>query len=182
MAASSEVAAFRAAGHSVAETMRQFGLSERSVYNHVARVRRSAVPSSLAAEHAPAALVEHAPAAPVPADDVAGDHSYWRCPVSGDLLPVVPGARRHAWMEERRRLFARPAMPAPAPVVRAPVAPAPAPAPVALAPVAPVVVVVRPPLARHNIAWWMLVAGWLSLHAYMLAAVVGAWLLIVMAF
>jgi hypothetical protein len=41
------------------------------------------------------------------ADDVAHDNTYWRCPVSGELLPVVPGSQRLGWMAERRRLFDR---------------------------------------------------------------------------
>jgi hypothetical protein len=41
------------------------------------------------------------------ADDVAHDNTYWRCPVSGELLPVVAGSQRLAWMAERRRLFDR---------------------------------------------------------------------------
>jgi hypothetical protein len=120
MALSSDVARFRAAGHTVAETMTHFSISERTVYNASARARRELVSTS----------VDLPPAspAPIPADDVAGDNTYWKCPVSGDLLPVVPGARRHAWMDDRRRLFARPvelAASAPAPVEVQTLAPAP---------------------------------------------------------
>jgi hypothetical protein len=99
MVLSSDVARFRADGHTVAETMTHFSISERTVYNASARARRESV----------ATPVELPPAspAPTPADDLAGDNTYWKCPVSGDLIPVVPGARRHAWMSERRRLFVR---------------------------------------------------------------------------
>jgi hypothetical protein len=99
MVLSSDVARFRADGHTVAETMTHFSISERTVYNASARARRESV----------ATPVELPPAspAPTPADDLAGDNTYWKCPVCGDLIPVVPGARRHAWMAERRRLFVR---------------------------------------------------------------------------
>jgi hypothetical protein len=80
--------------------MTHFSISERTVYNASARARRESV--STPVELSPASP------APIPADDLAGDNTYWKCPVSGDLLPVVPGARRHAWMDDRRRLFSRP--------------------------------------------------------------------------
>jgi hypothetical protein len=41
------------------------------------------------------------------ADDVAHDNTYWRCPVTHELLPVVPGSRRLQWMNERESLHAR---------------------------------------------------------------------------
>jgi hypothetical protein len=41
------------------------------------------------------------------ADDVAHDNTYWRCPVTRELLPVVPGSRRFQWMHERESLHAR---------------------------------------------------------------------------
>jgi hypothetical protein len=40
-------------------------------------------------------------------DDVAGSSTYWRCPVTQELLPVVPGSRRLEWMREREQLHAR---------------------------------------------------------------------------
>jgi hypothetical protein len=41
------------------------------------------------------------------ADDVAHDNTYWRCPVTHELLPVVPGSRRLEWMREREAFHAR---------------------------------------------------------------------------
>jgi hypothetical protein len=79
--------------------MAHFSISERTVYNASARARRESVST-------PVELLPASPA-PIPADDLAGDNTYWKCPVSGDLIPVVPGARRHAWMDDRRRLFSR---------------------------------------------------------------------------
>ncbi len=146
MALSSDVARFRADGHTVAETMTHFSISERTVYNASARVRRESVST-------PVELPPASPA-PTPADDLAGDNTYWKCPVSGDLIPVVPGARRHAWMDDRRRLFSRPvelAASALAPVELAASAPAPvelavsAPAPVELQTLAPAPVSVALP-------------------------------------
>jgi hypothetical protein len=100
MVFSSDVVRFRADGHTVAETMAHFSISERTVYNASARARRESV--SIPVELPPASP------APIPADDLAGDNTYWKCPVSGDLIPVVPGACRHAWMDDRRRLFSGP--------------------------------------------------------------------------
>jgi hypothetical protein len=41
------------------------------------------------------------------ADDVAHDNTYWRCPVTHELLPVVPGSRRLEWMREREAFHTR---------------------------------------------------------------------------
>ncbi len=109
MAASSDVSAFRAAGHSVASTASHFGISERAVYKscqaHAARLRRGVgrVASSSSARLAAVG----ASVFPDLADDVAHDNTYWRCPVSGELVPVVPGSKRLGWIAERRRLFDR---------------------------------------------------------------------------
>ncbi len=109
MAASSDVSAFRAAGHSVASTASHFGISERAVYKacqaQAARLRRGVarVASSSSARLAAAG----GSVFPDLADDVAHDNTYWRCPVSGELLPVVPGSQRLGWMAERRRVFDR---------------------------------------------------------------------------
>jgi hypothetical protein len=40
-------------------------------------------------------------------DDIAGSSTYWRCPVTHELLPVVSGSRRLEWMQEREALHAR---------------------------------------------------------------------------
>jgi hypothetical protein len=53
------------------------------------------------------------------ADDVAHDNTFWLCPVTGELLPVVPGSRRLQWMHERKSLHARLRFP-PAVVVEVP--------------------------------------------------------------
>jgi hypothetical protein len=41
------------------------------------------------------------------ADDIAHDNTYWRCPVTHELVPVVPGSRRLEWMGEREAFHAR---------------------------------------------------------------------------
>jgi hypothetical protein len=109
MAASSDVSAFRASGHSVASTASHFGISERAVYKscqaHAARLRRGVGRVALSSSARLAAA--GGSVFPDLADDVAHDNTYWRCPVSGELLPVVPGSQRLGWMAERRRLFDR---------------------------------------------------------------------------
>jgi hypothetical protein len=109
MAASSDVAAFRAAGNSVSSTASHFGISERAVYKacqaQAARLRRGVarVASSSSARLAAAGGSMFGELA----DDVAHDNTYWRCPVTHELLPVVPGSRRLQWMNERRSLHTR---------------------------------------------------------------------------
>ncbi len=109
MAASSDVSAFRAAGHSVASTASHFGISERAVYKacqaQAARLRRGV--GRLTSSSSARLGVVGGSVFPDLADDVAHDNTYWRCPVSGELLPVVPGSQRLGWMAERRRLFDR---------------------------------------------------------------------------
>jgi hypothetical protein len=109
MAASSDVSAFRAAGHSVASTAAHFGISERAVYKscqaHAARLRRGVV--RVASSSSARLAAAGGSVFPDLADDVAHDNTYWRCPVSGELLPVVPGSQRLGWMAERRRVFDR---------------------------------------------------------------------------
>jgi hypothetical protein len=109
MAASSDVAAFRAAGNSVSSTASHFGVSERAVYKacqaHAARLRRGVarVASSSSARLTAAGGSMFGELA----DDVAHDNTYWRCPVTHELLPVVPGSRRLEWMREREAFHAR---------------------------------------------------------------------------
>jgi hypothetical protein len=109
MAASSDVSAFRAAGHSVASTAAHFGISERAVYKscqaHAARLRRGVV--RVASSSSARLAAAGGSVFPDLADDVAHDNTYWRCPVAGELVPVVPGSQRLGWMAERRRLFDR---------------------------------------------------------------------------
>lgn len=115
MAGSSEVAAFRAAGHSVAQTMERFRISERAVYKacQLARSRCGVALVGGASSSAPrppslSSVVQAcAPVFPQLPDDAAGDSTYWRCPVTAELLPVVPGVRRHAWIAERKALRER---------------------------------------------------------------------------
>jgi hypothetical protein len=109
MAASSDVAAFRAAGNSVSSTASHFGVSERAVYKacqaHAARLRRGVarVASSSSARLTAAGGSMFGELA----DDVAHDNTYWRCPITHELLPVVPGSRRLEWMGDREALHAR---------------------------------------------------------------------------
>ncbi len=109
MAASSDVAAFRAAGNSVSSTASHFGVSERAVYKacqvHAARLRRGVarVGSSSSARLTAAGGSMFGELA----DDVAHDNTYWRCPVTHELLPVVPGSRRLEWMREREAFHTR---------------------------------------------------------------------------
>ncbi len=109
MAASSDVAAFRAAGNSVSSTASHFGITERAVYKscqaHAARLRRGVARVALSSS---ARLTASGGSMfPDLGDDVAGSSTYWRCPVTHELLPVVPGSRRLEWMHEREALHAR---------------------------------------------------------------------------
>ncbi len=109
MAASSDVSAFRAAGHSVASTASHFGISERAVYKscqaHAARLRRGV--ARVASSSSVRLTAAGSSMFPDLGDDVAGSSTYWRCPVTHELLPVVPGSRRLEWMREREALHAR---------------------------------------------------------------------------
>jgi hypothetical protein len=157
MAASSDISAFRASGHSVASTASHFGISERAVYKscqaHAARLRRGVgrVASSSSARLVAAGGAMFGDLA----DDVAHDNTYWRCPVTHELLPVVPGSRRLQWMSERESLHARLRVPPVVPV-EVPL-PEPTPEPVFVAlecdiepiePAAPAAVL--PVVPRHN--------------------------------
>ncbi len=109
MASSVDVAAFRAAGHSVSSTASHFGISDRAVYKacqaQAARLRRGvarvALPSSTRLIAAGGSVFGGL------ADDVARDNTFWLCPVTHELLPVVPGSRRLSWMQERHDVYAR---------------------------------------------------------------------------
>ncbi len=109
MAASSDVAAFRAAGNSVSSTASHFGVSERAVYKacqaHAARLRRGV--ARVASSSSVRLTAAGSSMFPDLGNDVAGSSTYWRCPVTHDLLPVVPGSRRLEWMREREALHAR---------------------------------------------------------------------------
>jgi hypothetical protein len=109
MAASSDVAAFRAAGNSVSSTASHFGVSERAVYKacqaHAARLRRGV--ARVASSSSARLTAAGSSMFPDLGDDVAGSSTYWRCPVTHELLPVVPGSRRLEWMRERESLYAR---------------------------------------------------------------------------
>jgi hypothetical protein len=109
MAASSDVSAFRAAGHSVASTASHFGISERAVYKscqaHAARLRRGV--ARVASSSSARLTAAGSSMFPDLGDDVAGSSTYWRCPVTHELLPVVAGSRRLEWMREREGLHAR---------------------------------------------------------------------------
>jgi hypothetical protein len=109
MAASSDVAAFRAAGNSVNSTATHFGISERAVYKscqaHAARLRRGV--ARVASSSSARLTAAGGSMFPDLGDDVAGSSTYWRCPVTHELLPVVPGSRRLEWMHEREGVHAR---------------------------------------------------------------------------
>ncbi len=109
MAASSDVAAFRAAGNSVSSTASHFGVSERAVYKacqaHTARLRRGV--ARVASSSSARLTAVGSSMFPDLGDDVGGSSTYWRCPVTHELLPVVPGSRRLEWMREREALHAR---------------------------------------------------------------------------
>ncbi|HSH78190.1 MAG TPA: hypothetical protein VLA19_06630 [Herpetosiphonaceae bacterium] len=127
------VLAYLATGHSNADAAAHFGIHERSVRRIKQRAgeratshtshydtRRSSDRSiaDFDPDRNPVALRSLDPAGSAPAapgarvfpptaDDVAGDHTMWRCPASGELLPIVPGTRRHDWERERRETHAR---------------------------------------------------------------------------
>ncbi len=127
------VLAYLAAGHTNAEAAEHFHIHERSVRRIKQRASernnspigefaqgRNSEPRIRNADHDrhpvalqhfdPAGSAPAAPAArvfPPTADDVAGDHTLWRCPATGELMPIVPGTRRHDWERERRETHAR---------------------------------------------------------------------------
>ncbi len=118
MASAVEVAAYRAAGHSVAETCEHFGIKERAVYKacQVARHPHRATTPQIRriepASHARCLAPIEPPPAPVfrdvaSDDEIAGDNTYWKCPATGELMPAVPGSSRKRWNAERIALHAR---------------------------------------------------------------------------
>ncbi len=116
------VLAYLAAGHSNAEAAQHFGIHERSVRRikqraserNCAATQVSPGESIPLAEHAPCSpvrqssdLASPAPIFPDTADDVAGDHTMWKCPATGELMPVIPGRRRKDWERDRVETHAR---------------------------------------------------------------------------
>ncbi len=107
--ATAAVLAYLAAGHSNAEAAARFGIHERSVRRIKQRATEQTAPTraTVPVPHAPADEPPPSPAFPPTADDVAGDHTMWRCPATGELMPIVPGTHRQAWERERRETHAR---------------------------------------------------------------------------
>ncbi len=122
MASSVEVAGFRSAGHSVAETCEYFGIKERAVYKACAKVREggSSAPDD-AAQPGPVSRIEQYQAE---LHEVAGDDTVWTCPYTRlslpDIPPPVPGTSKAMWLAERRRLMVMPSATVLAPVPTAP--------------------------------------------------------------
>ncbi|HSH77209.1 MAG TPA: hypothetical protein VLA19_01605 [Herpetosiphonaceae bacterium] len=118
MASAVEVAAYRAAGHTVAETCERFGIKERAVYKACQVTRhphRASTPQLRRVEpgsHERRATPPEPPPAPVfrdvaSDDEIAGDNTYWKCPATGELMPAVPGSSRKTWNAERIALHKR---------------------------------------------------------------------------
>ncbi len=127
------VLAYLAAGHTNADAAQHFGIHERSVRRIKQRAgagngasreplgnRANFAQLGTGARAEPVTEIPNdtragsfTPAAPAPgvfpptADDVAGDHSMWRCPATGELMQVIPGTHRQAWERERRETHAR---------------------------------------------------------------------------
>lgn len=91
---------------------KHFGCSDRTVRNYLKppahpsdRPQRRYQARRVAAPSTPPRRLS--PIYPPLANDIAGDKTYWRCPVTGELLPVIPGMRRHTWEAGRRAIFGR---------------------------------------------------------------------------
>lgn len=92
--------------HGTPAAAEHFGIDERSVR----RIRQKAEPNVANVSHRaennsdlPTQTFAEAntPTFPDTADDRAGDSTYWKCPATGDLMPVVPGTHRKEWERER---------------------------------------------------------------------------------
>ncbi|HSH80650.1 MAG TPA: helix-turn-helix domain-containing protein [Herpetosiphonaceae bacterium] len=117
------VLAYLAAGHTNADAAAHFGIHERSIrrikqragernnspIGEFAQGRNSDRPiTNVDPDRHPVALQDLGAAVfPPTADDVAGDHTMWRCPATGELMPIVPGTRRKDWEREREQTHAR---------------------------------------------------------------------------
>lgn len=100
--------------HGTAQAAQRFGIDERSVR----RIRQKAEPKQelgttvLTAEdyrglEALPKVGKVAAEFPDTADDRAGDSTYWKCPATGELMPVVPGTHRKDWERERHAAHTR---------------------------------------------------------------------------
>jgi hypothetical protein len=107
------VLSFLGAGHTTQQTAERFGIAERSVRrirqrqderNEQTR-RQQRIAPQIPAERLTARSVATPQPAPHPTTnptDTAGVHTLWRCPVTGELTAVPPGAKRGEWEAERR--------------------------------------------------------------------------------
>jgi hypothetical protein len=113
------VLSYLAVGHTTAETAQRFGIAERSVRRirqrqderHEQSRRTQHIAAQRPAEQLAVPCVKVVPPpsvltpphfAPARPSDVAGKGVLWRCPVTGALIPVPPGAMRGEWEADRR--------------------------------------------------------------------------------
>ncbi|HSH81149.1 MAG TPA: helix-turn-helix domain-containing protein [Herpetosiphonaceae bacterium] len=103
------ILAYLAAGHTNADAAAHFGIHERSVRRIKQRATEQVAPTRVTVPPpiSPAGEPSPGPTFPPTADDVAGDHTMWKCPATGELMPIVPGTRRHDWERERKEAHAR---------------------------------------------------------------------------
>ena len=113
-ATAAAILTYLAAGHTNTDAAAYFGIHERSVRRIKQRAAERSdrcaddrLPPIVSAS--PTTIVSHpaAPLFPATADDRAGDHTMWRCPATGELMPVVPGTHRKDWERERVETHAR---------------------------------------------------------------------------
>jgi hypothetical protein len=108
------VLAYLAAGHTTHEAARRFGVAERSIRRIRQRQIERANPVALQvfdrdqkSDYDDVVVLRRARIYAERPDETAGANTYWKCPVSGELMPVIPGTRRHQWEAERRAAHAR---------------------------------------------------------------------------
>ncbi len=88
------------ATHTTIEAARHFNVSD-SYIRRIKRAHRSA-PRCAAADHD-----IHSGSSGAQPCLIAGDNTAWPCPVTGELIPIIPGTHRWTWEAERKALHER---------------------------------------------------------------------------
>lgn len=89
------------ASHTLDQAARRWKVHPRTIQKWHARANAPQAAVLTQDERNTPSPIENTPTFSATADDVAGDHSMWRDPWTGELMPVPPGVHRHAWESER---------------------------------------------------------------------------------
>lgn len=87
--------------HTIDQASRRWKVHPRTIHKWRARADAPHAPMLAQNERNTPTTIDSTPTFSATADDVAGDHSMWRDPWTGELLPVPPGVHRKAWETER---------------------------------------------------------------------------------